>query len=225
MNKILKLSAIALLASSTSLMAQSKGFEGASIALSGSIVGASVDGTVNDSNGSSSTGSIGKVTMVPSIDAAYTLSAGSNAFVAIGASYVAGNAEFSAGNTGTGGTNAAKSFTGEIKDHYSIYIQPGYAVNNSSAIYAKLSYNHADFNLSGATVTKQPGDLEGWGYGVGLKTFLTPNAYVQVEASYTEYDSLRATATNTNSEGATSTQTVTGKPKIAAGTISVGYKF
>jgi len=225
MNKILKLSAIALLASSTSLMAQSKGFEGGSVALSGAIVGASVDGTVTDSNSSSSTGSIGKVTMVPSIDAAYTISTGSNGFIAIGGSYVAGKADFSAGNTGTGGTASAKSFTGEIKDHYSVYIQPGYAVNNSSALYAKLSYNHADFNVTGTTVTKQPGDLEGWGYGVGLKTFLTPNAFVQVEASYTEYDSLRATATNTNSEGATSTQTVTGKPKIAAGTVSIGYKF
>jgi hypothetical protein len=69
MNKILKLSAIALLASSTSLMAQSKSFEGASISIFGSIMGAEVDGNVTDSNNAVSSGSIGKIAPVAGIDA------------------------------------------------------------------------------------------------------------------------------------------------------------
>ena len=49
MNKMLKLSAIALLASSTSLMAQSKNFAGASLGLSLSAVGAEISGSSTSS--------------------------------------------------------------------------------------------------------------------------------------------------------------------------------
>ncbi len=219
MNKILKLSAIALLASSTSLMAQSKSFEGASIGLFGSMIGAEVDGKVTDSNSAVSTGSIGKVTPVAGLDASYTFAAGSNGFIGIGATYLAGEAEFGLGNADSV-ESGAKSFKGKIKDHYTVYIQPGYAVSKDSAVYGKLSYNHADFNVSNAV--KQPGDLEGWGAGVGLKTFLTANTFVQAEASYTEYDTLTATKTAT---GGTGLVTASGTPAIAAGTITIGYKF
>ena len=219
MNKLLKLSAIALLASSTSLMAQSKSFEGLSIGLFGSIIGAEVDGKITDSNGAVSTGSIGKVTPVAGIDASYTFATGSNGFFGVGATYLAGEAEFGLGDADSS-SDATKTFKGKIKDHYSVYIQPGYAVSKDSAVYGKLSYNHADFNISNAV--KQPGDLEGWGYGIGLKTFLTANAFVQVEASYTEYDNLTATRTATGGTGLT---TASGTPAIAAGTITIGYKF
>ena len=219
MNKILKLSAIALLASSTSLMAQSASFKGGSIAVFGSIMGAEVDGTVTDSNNAVSSGSFGKVAPVAGIDAAYTFATGSNGFIGIGATYLAGEAEFGVGAADSSG-DATKNFTGKIKDHYSVYIQPGYALSKDSAVYAKISYNHADFNVT--NVVRQPGDLEGWGYGIGLKTFLTPNTFMQVEASYTEYDTLTATRTAT---GGTGVVTASGKPAIAAGTISIGYKF
>jgi hypothetical protein len=219
MNKILKLSAIALLASSTSLMAQSKSFEGASIGLFGSMIGAEVDGKVTDSNSAVSTGSIGKVTPVAGLDASYTFATGSNGFFGIGATYLAGEAEFGLGNADSVETGA-KTFKGKIKDHYTVYIQPGYALSKDSAVYGKLSYNHADFNVSNAL--KQPGNLEGWGAGVGLKTFLTSNTFVQAEASYTEYDTLTATKTAT---GGTGLVTASGTPAIAAGTITIGYKF
>jgi len=219
MNKILKLSAIALLATSTSLMAQSKSFEGVSIGLFGSIVGAEVDGTVTDSNNAVSSGTIGKVTPVAGIDASYTFATGSNGFIGVGATYLAGEAEFGLG-TADSSNDATKTFKGKIKDHYSVYIQPGYALNKDSAVYGKLSYNHADFNITNAV--RQPGDLEGWGYGIGLKTFLSANTFVQVEASYTEYDSLTATRTAT---GGTGLVTASGTPAIAAGTITIGYKF
>ena len=219
MNKILKLSAIALLASSTSLMAQSKSFEGASIGLFGSMIGAEVDGQITDSNSAVSTGSIGKVTPVAGLDASYTFATGSNGFIGIGATYLAGEAEFGLG-TADSSSDATKTFKGKIKDHYTVYIQPGYAVSKDSAVYGKLSYNHADFNVSNAV--KQPGDLQGWGAGIGLKTFLTSNTFVQAEASYTEYDTLTATRTAT---GGTGLVTASGTPAIAAGTITIGYKF
>jgi hypothetical protein len=66
-------------------MAQSKSFEGPSIGLFGSMIGAEVDGKITDSNGAVSTGSIGKVTPVAGIDASYTFATGSNGFFGVGA--------------------------------------------------------------------------------------------------------------------------------------------
>ena len=223
MNKILKLSAIALLASSTSLMAQSKGFEGASIAAFGSIVGVEASGNVTDANSDTNSGKIGQVTPVAGIDLAYTFATGSNGFVALGATYMPVEADFATGNTNASSNNTASNVRGKIKDPYSIYIQPGYAINNSAAVYGKISYLQADFSVSSNnTITQQPGNLNGWGYAIGLITFLTTNAFIQAEASYSEYDSL--TAKYTSSESSTS-NTVSAKPKVAAGTISIGYKF
>jgi hypothetical protein len=223
MNKILKLSAIALLASSTSLMAQSKSFQGASIAAFGSIVGVEATGNVTDANSDTNSGKIGQITPIAGIDVAYTFAAGSNGFVGVGATYIPAEADFATGNTNASTGNTASNVRGKIKDPYSIYIQPGYAINNSSAVYGKISYLQADFNVtSNNTITQQPGDLNGWGYAIGLKTFLTQNTFIQAEASYAEYDSL--TAKYTSSESST-INTVSAKPKVAAGTISIGYKF
>ena len=49
------------------------------------------------------------------------------------------------------------------------------------------------------------------------QAFLTNNVYIGVEASVTDYDSIRATrATNVN---------INADAKVAQGTITLGYKF
>lgn len=47
---------------------------------------------------------------------------------------------------------------------------------------------------------------------------------MQAEASYTEYDTLTATRTAA-AGGGTGITTASGTPTIAAGTITIGYKF
>jgi opacity protein-like surface antigen len=226
MNKILKLSAIALLASSTSLMAQSKSFEGTSIGIYAGTYGAAVNGSVVTGAGVSTsetnTGAIGKVGMIAGADLSYTFATGSNGFIALGATYIPTEAKFGSGDTNAGTNNTAATVSGKIKDPYSIYIQPGYAVNKDSALYAKVSYLEAKFDVtSSATITQQPGNLNGWGYGIGLKTMLTSNSFVQVEGNYSEYDTLTAKYTATGGQ----TNTVTAKPKVAQGLVTIGYKF
>jgi len=227
MNKILKLSAIALLASSTSLMAQSKNFAGASIGLSLSAVGAEISGSSTSSTGGNSTanstsGSIGKVAEIAAIDASYGFEMGANSVFVIGATYTPGKAKAGSGNYTD--RNDSTSDTGtlsvEIKDPYTIYVAPTYVVGNNAALYAKLGYSKADTNVNatgGAALTAKPSDLEGWTYAIGSKTLLTNNVYVGVEASITDYDSIRATrATGVN---------INADAKVAQGTITLGYKF
>jgi opacity protein-like surface antigen len=224
MNKICKLSAIALLASSTSLMAQSKSFEGASIGVFGAIAGAEVDGKANTTAGggqvaSSGSGSIGKVTPVGGLDLSYAFATGTNSVIGLGVSYIPLKAELGVGK----GDDASSggSIDVELKDHVTIYLQPTFVVNKDSAVFVKLNYSMADLKASGQSARITSGDIEGWGGGIGLKTFLTPNAFIQVEANYTEYDSVSGTRTNSHGR----TTTVSGDPKIAQGIITLGYKF
>jgi hypothetical protein len=226
MNKICKLSAIALLASSTSLMAQTKSFEGVSIGVFGAIAGAEVDGkasTTAGTNGQGATsgsGSIGKVTPVGGLDLSYAFAAGTNSAIGLGVSYIPVKAELGVGNSTD--TTSGGSLDVELKDHVSIYIQPTFVVNKDSAVFVKLNYSMADLKASGQNAKVTSGDIEGWGGGIGLKTFLTPNAFVQVEANYTEYDTVTGTKTNSATGRVT---TASGDPKIAQGIITLGYKF
>jgi len=227
MNKILKLSAIALLASSTSLMAQSKNFAGASIGLSLSAVGAEISGNSTSSAGgtagaNATSGSLGKVAEIAAIDASYGFAMGANSVFVVGATYTPGKAKAGSGNytdNNTGGTDTG-TLTVEVKDPYTIYVAPTYVVGNNSALYAKLGYSKADINVNatgGAALTAKPSDLEGWTYAIGSKTLLTNNVYVGVEASITDYDSINAT----RSSGVN----ISADAKVAQGTITLGYKF
>ena len=210
MNKILKLSAIALLASSVSAMAQKSG---TSIAVFGSIAGAEVEasGSAGTGNGTGS-GSAGKVTPIAGFDIGYNFTPN----FAIGATYIPMEAKIGTGKVDGG------SVTGELKDHYTIYVEPAFAINKDASLYARLQYAHADMTLTGATGSNK---LEGWGVGVGLKTFLNANTFVRAEANYTEYDKISGTNVTTPGNGGSTTTTVSGTPYLAQGIISIGYQF
>ena len=210
MNKILKLSAIALLASSVSAMAQKTG---TSIAVFGSIAGAEVDASGNAGTGNGTgSGSVGKVTPIAGFDIGYNFTPN----FAIGATYIPMEAKIGTGRVDGG------NVTGELKDHYTIYIEPAYVVNKDASLYARLQYAHADMTLTGATGSNK---LEGWGAGIGLKTFLNANTFIRAEANYTEYDSISGTNVTTPGAGGSTTTTVSGTPYLAQGIISIGYQF
>lgn len=219
MNKILKLSAIALLASSTSLMAQSKGV---SVAIFGAIAGAEVKGSGSESNSIASTGSgsVGQVTPIGGFDISYNFPTSSGS-LGFGATYIPIEAKIGQGTitSGTGG-----NVSGKLKDHYTLYVQPALNINKDSAVYFKVQYAHADLQISGATGSD---NLQGWGGGIGLKTFLDKNTFIQAEANYTEYDSISGkNITKTQGSGTgTTTTTVSGTPYLAQGIISIGYQF
>ena len=239
MNKILKLSAIALLASSTSLMAQSKNFAGASLGLSVSALGAEINGSGTSSTGGTNgantgSASVGKVAEIAAIDASYGFAMGNNSVISIGATYTPGKAKAGSGTytdngSGTLNVDSVGSMKVEVKDPYTIYIAPTYVVGPNSAIYAKLGYSKTDLNVTAtgsAALTRKPDDMEGWTYAIGSKTMLTSNLYLGVEASITDYDSVTATqSTSANGLVAGTTKNITADVKVAQGTVTLGYKF
>jgi len=231
MNKILKLSAIALLASSTSLMAQSKSFEGVSLGLSVSAIGAEISGSGTTGNGSATTnstsGSIGKVAEIAAIDASYGYAIGTNGLISIGATYTPGKAKagsgtYTDGNSSVGGTAQSGKLNVELKDPYTIYIAPTYVISKDAALYAKIGYSHVDLNVSAtdaAALSKKPSDLDGITYAIGSKIMLNPNLYLGVEASITDYDAISAT------KSVDTTSNISADVKVVQATVAIGYKF
>ena len=228
MNKICKFSAIALLASSTSLMAQSKSFEGPSLGISLSAIGAEIDGTGTTGTGSvttnSTSGSIGKIAEIAAIDASYGFAVGPNGIISVGATYTPGKAKAGSGTYTDGNSVGAQNgkLNVELENPYTIYIAPTYVISKDAALYAKVGYSHVDLNVSAtdaAALSKKPGDLDGWTYAIGSKTMLTPNLYLGVEASITDYDSVTAT------KSVDAANTVTADVKVVQGVVTLGYKF
>ena len=226
MNKICKLSAIALLASSTSLMAQTKSFEGASLGIFGGAVGVSAEGTsstpaVNQNHtATSGSGNVGTVSGIGGFDLGYGFATGIDTIVSLGVTYIPFKAEITTGSSSD--TSAGGDVKAEMKDHYTIYIQPTFVINKDSAAFLKVNYAHADLSVSGQGARLTTGDVEGWGAGIGLKTFLMPNLFMQVEANYTDYDTISGTKTNAATSRIT---TVSADPKLVSGLITLGYKF
>jgi hypothetical protein len=232
MNKILKLSAIALLASSTSLMAQSKNFEGFSIGVSGGYAGVeiSASGTQTQSGDTdkSSSGSIGKITESGSIDAGYSFSTGPNFLIGVTANYTPGKAKIGTNSFTDNSTVGSQtdSISGSIKNFYTISLEPTYVLSANSAIYAKIGYSHADVNLSSGSsnvsITSYTNNVEGWTYGIGSKNMLTNNLYLTIEGSLTDYDTI-SVATSAADSGVASS--ATGNPKVIQAKIGLGYRF
>ena len=73
------------------------------------------------------------------------------------------------------------------------------------------------------TVSK---NIEGWGFGLGLKTFLTSNLFVQFEGGIVEYDKINLPFTlDVNSPGIILDNTGSHKIKTTNAMVSLGYKF
>jgi opacity protein-like surface antigen len=82
----------------------------------------------------------------------------------------------------------------------------------TNADVAEQIYYQADtYTASGSK------NFKGWGYGLGLKTLLTNNLFLQVEAEYIDYKSQSVTGTDDI--------VYKFKPESLAGTISIGFKF
>jgi hypothetical protein len=214
---------VAMLATTaaTPALSQSKNFAGPSFSLSGAFVAGDVKTTAYDiDTDDSSSADVGKSSIIAGVDLSYGIPLDNNFLLNLGATY-------DLDKTTLGGSSAfldGETYTEKVtlKDHFSLYIQPTYAFSSSSAVFGKLSYNFAKGSLTETSTVPTSftlsRNIEGFGYGVGLKSLLTNNLYVQVEAGIDEYD--KETGTDTDNE-----ITYTFKPKVVTGKISIGYKF
>jgi opacity protein-like surface antigen len=221
--------ALALLATTaaTPAFSQAKNFAGPSIAIGAGYSSYNPEGSLIEANGagdglqSTSKLETGKNDFKYLADLSYGFVANDNLVVSLGATYDFNDSEatFVSSNDAVN----TVSIKGKLKDHYSLYIQPTYLLNNSTGIFAKVSYNYAKNSITLAETNESVSfseNLEGWGYGVGAKTFLNNNLYLQFEGSLVKYDKQSKSIA-----GELDTYTISAEPEVLSALISIGYKF
>jgi opacity protein-like surface antigen len=215
---------LALLASvaATPALSQAKNFAGPSIAIGAGYSSYNPEGSLTeDGAGITSKLETGKNDFKYLADLSYGFVANNNLVVSLGATYDFNDSEatFVSSDDGTD----AVSIKGKLKDHYSLYVQPTYLLNNSTGIFAKVSYNYAKNSIKlteNATSISFSENLEGWGYGVGAKTFLNDNLYLQFEGSLVKYDKQSKSIV-----GDLDNYIISAEPEVLSALISIGYKF
>jgi opacity protein-like surface antigen len=222
--KLLGCTALASLLATSNAFSQTSNFTGPSLALVASHVAAENDNTNPDISLNTTTA---KNNFIAGVDFNYGFAIENNFVIGLGATY-----DFSKTKTGESTVpivldedEVTLTFNNKLKNHYSLYIQPTYVINKDSAMFAKLAKHFAKASItesltgavdpSGNVIHSESKNIEGWGYGLGLKTFLSNNLFVQAEVGIINYEKYETT-----NFGPTSY-----KPEIVNATISVGYKF
>jgi outer membrane immunogenic protein len=182
------------MACALSANAQSSNFEGASVALN--VNSATIATNI------ASTVAVGESSTNGSIQGAYSFALSETGLFSVGATYALGDLK--------AGSISESSITLKAKNFYTIYAEPA-IVNGNTAFYGKLAYiaTKGVLTASGATANS---NFSGIGYGVGIRTLMDKNMYVQVEFMNSNFDSKTI-------------NTVTVEPDGTIGTIGIGYKF
>lgn len=201
MQKPLVVTACAVVLAMPHAWAQSERFSGWSL-------GANLNATTTwtEFTGGGSSAKMSDSAQNLSLQAAYGLTLGHHGVLSFGLTY--GLGELKAGSTTAGGRNVEF----RLKDLYSVYLEPGYAISPNWLAYAKLGYygvRAGEESVDGVTASKTFGGL---GYGLGVRTMLDRNLYLQIE--YTQADYNRKTP-----------DFGTYRPMTATGSIGLGLKF
>lgn len=103
------------------------------------------------------------------------------------------------------------SSTAKLKNHYAIYLEPGYVIDKSTLLYGKIGYHAAKFHSTdnGSVTTSS---MNGIGYGVGIRNKLDNQFFVQAELEQVNY-----------SKKTVNTAQVT--PHITSINVGIGYQF
>ena len=183
---------------SASAFAQSENFSGAS-------VGFNTGYESNQFRQNSTNVSLGAHSYPLNINGSYTFALSPRITVATGLTYDLRDATAASYSSGTF----------KLKNHYSLNIEPGYALTENTLGYLKVAYHSATSSISGtsATYTKS---MTGIGYGFGTKHKLDKNLFVNLEVQQVFYNPYTP---NSNVTSGTITQIST------LGTFGFGYQF
>ena len=120
------------------------------------------------------------------IDDKYTL--GIAASYSLGASSAANGSFWVSGAPST-----AKWFKYQIKDVWSVTLNPGYAIDKDKLAYAKVGMTGNTMGINGQTANYQTVNFTGYVLGLGYKQLVTKSIYVLGEVNYAGISSKTAT--------------------------------
>ena len=187
--------------------AQTANFEGWSMGLNLDLLAGSAKATVTDVG---VVDGLGKNSTGASLQGAYGFAVSPNTVISLGATYGLTSPTILDVSPGTIGNGV----TAKLKDSYSVYVEPGYLISNSTLAYGKISYESA--KLSGSNFTgEEKQSIHGTGLGFGIRTMIDKNLSLQVEVKRVGYNTVQFAG-----EPGVDFKTTT-----TVGTIGLGYKF
>lgn len=211
------------------------GMVGASTTLSGAM--SSTDTSTDPATTSSASGGIdfGKTNTLAVLDLGYGVRLNPDVVLGLGAT-------LDLGNTQSGAVRMASStppMSGDLislvgKKHYSVYLQPTWLLTPDTGVFVKVGYHtmkRSQDGLAGEMLASQgistAMNLSGMGYGMGVKTYVTKNVFVQAEASTVSYKSkdLSGLAGALGDITAGNSANLSAKVKTTSGIISIGMNF
>jgi opacity protein-like surface antigen len=202
MKKIIIAAAFAVIATGAS--AQASNFEGFSAGLNLNTVASNTKFAFD----TISLDGIGQQSWNGALQGAYGFVTSPSTVVSVGVTYGLGKSKAGALVDSVGSANF------EVKNQLSVYVEPGFLINNSTLIYGKMSYEKAkidSFASDDETISKS---INGTGFGFGARTMIAKTAYIQVEIKQIGYGSAKFDGTDTAF-----------KTKSAVGTVGIGMKF
>jgi opacity protein-like surface antigen len=187
---------------------------------------------------STSAASVNNVnTATANLGLGYNFAVNSQYVVGIGISYYPGASSGATGVLATGSTsitsskgapaitvpanNNAGTLSYNIKNLYSVTINPGYVIDKDRLAYAKVGYTGATIGLSGGGIPYNSTNLTGYTLGLGYKQMVTNSLYMLGEVNYASYGSKTATATTDSGTAISSPIKGTGLDFL----VGIGYRF
>jgi outer membrane immunogenic protein len=187
---------------------------------------------------STSAASVNNVnTATANLGLGYNFAVNSQYVVGVGISYYPGASSGATGVLATGSTsitsskgaptipvaanNNAGTLSYNIKNLYSVTINPGYVIDKDRLAYAKVGYTGATIGLSGGGIPYNSVNLTGYTLGLGYKQMVTESLYMLGEVNYASYGSKTASAT-------TDSGTALSQPVKGTGLdflVGIGYRF
>lgn len=196
--------------------AQTSQFEGFSAALNLSLIGTSTkmkfdQDPTTDLDSTTVLDGLGKNGVVGSLQAAYGFSMSKNAVLTLGASYALGAPKIWTLIDDVNGPTSGKA-----KNMASLYIEPGFVVADKTLVYGKLSYETAKVDIPGddEIITISRKKIHGTGLGLGMRTMLNKNMFLQAEVKKINYRSARS-----------EDELVDFKTSATVGNVGIGWKF
>lgn len=202
MKKIITAAAFAVIATSAS--AQVSNFAGFSAGVNLNSVSPNTKITVD----TVSVDGVGQQSWNGAVQGAYGFVTSPSTVISIGATYGLGKSK--------GGSIAIAGVGGgafEAKNQLSVYVEPGFLINDKTLVYGKLSYEKAkvEANGEGGQASKS---INGTGFGFGARTMIDKTTYLQVEFKQIGYGSARLDG-----------DTADFKTKATVGTVGIGMNF
>ncbi len=109
----------------------------------------------------------------------------------------------------------------QMKNSYSITVNPGYAIDKDKLAYMMVGYAATTVGLSSPVIAYNTVNLTGYTVGLGYKQMVTNSLYMLGEVKYASFG--QTTASTTSSNGVAISQPVSAN--AAEVLIGVGYRF